>query len=516
MQWWDWMRQSAARLFATSGTTVIGVLASGEVSPEYPPLDSMSAIAAFPLARACFRAKAIDLAGLPLVAIKTRPDGRKERIHNHPIVDALTRSHFGRGSTHLRAQMSLDWWLTGDGYLYQRLPKLGGLSPIVRLHPNRVRLHGDEWGTVARAQYQTTTTRVELDLDALIHVSDISWREGLESVLGTGAIQCLHEELTADMAVRELTTKAAKRGRLEALISPKDKDQDLDDDEVKKIRDGYDNNRKSGHGALVVGSALEVTPLSLTPRDIEWAAMNERTAAAIMAVSGVPPVRIGLPSANYGTSKQQMRNYWEGLQGEAKLLDEQLSRLDPDPTVSIEHDFSRVEALQQSRTERLQRVRMWWEMGASAKAAAEYEGFVDSPLADDHFFQATGQTVFRQPEKPPDEGQERDLDLRPFLEESARRYQRRLVASEGRHVPAHHEEAVRFAVFLEDAGIEEDLAREVAEDTAALLDESVLQLTLASPGAVRIDVGLCPAFGAIHAARLAERLTTCASTREAA
>ena len=43
--------------------------------------------------------------------------------------------------------------------------------------------------------------------------------------------------------------------------------------------------------------------------------------------------------------------------------------------VRVFHDFSEVEALQESRTERVNRVQAWWLMGVSLSEAAALEGF---------------------------------------------------------------------------------------------------------------------------------------------
>ena len=66
------------------------------------------------------------------------------------------------------------------------------------------------------------------------------------------------------------------------------------------------------------------------------------------------------------------------------LIDEQLSRV-PQKTERVQrvyHDFARVDALQASRTERLNRALTWNLLGASPAEAAAYEGFEDAPLPD--------------------------------------------------------------------------------------------------------------------------------------
>ena len=61
-----------------------------------------------------------------------------------------------------------------------------------------------------------------------------------------------------------------------------------------------------------------------------------------------------------------------------------------DPDLTVRHDFSGVEALQESRTERLNRVQSWALMGVPLSEAAAYEGFDELPFtpADDQADQA--------------------------------------------------------------------------------------------------------------------------------
>lgn len=503
---WDRARAFFERAFTpTSTAAAVARDQEFEAFSTYPTANSMSAIARFPWVRASFRAKALDIAGLPLIAVRTDPyTGRRERIANHPIPAVFKRVGPGGGGRRTRLQFVLDWQLTGDGYLYQLSEEMGMDSPILRLHPLRMRVFGDELDMVTGYKYRLTSGKeLELDPARMIHVRDLSWEDGPASMLGTGAILALHHDLTANLAVKEMTAKAARRGRLEMMLSPKE--GGLAKDAVDLIRDSFEANRQGGHAAFVVNKAIDATPLGLNPRDMEFTDQDDRTIAGVLAVAGVVPVRVGMPTANYGTSKQQQRNYWENNRAEVTLVDEQFSRLDPDPYVTIEHDLTGVEALQVSYTERQQRARGWFEMGASAKDAAEYEGFVDAPLSDTHFFDAELQSTFRPPEKAPEEGQERTAlrMLEDYLRGAAERYQARHIGDEVFN-SASDEEAVRLLAVLEQLGCPD---AELADEVARLNDEVVHQLVLRSPGAVRIDVAQQPAFSRARAVALSTRLT---------
>ena len=119
---------------------------------------------------------------------------------------------------------------------------------------------------------------------------------------------------------------------------------------------------------------------------------------SISAVMGVPPTVLGLPAANYATSRQQAINYWTNQIKKGKQLGELLTliaqRFNPD--YRIEHDYSGVEALQSVRTEQLNRVQLHILNGIDPQAAYAAEG-LDFPSV--------------QPD-PADIGQEEDDNVR--------------------------------------------------------------------------------------------------------
>jgi hypothetical protein len=192
------------------------------------------------------------------------------------------------------------------------------------------------------------------------------------------------------------------------LIRPKEIHGTLGKTGAKRIKEEYEKVTQAGDGLLVLGKAMEATPLSLTMRDLEFEKLLTMTRDEVIALFGVPPVRIGLPGANYGTARQQMRTYWETLRHWARLIDEKLSRTD-------------VEALQTSRTERQMRASVWVTgFGVPPADAARYEGFLDAPIPE------ADPADMRAPRRPPTEvvePQEAGLALASVLERWSCTYQ---------------------------------------------------------------------------------------------
>lgn len=506
MAWRDWL----AKFLGVGDPRQIEAASSSPVPvrPGYPTQSSMSAMAAFPWVRACVLAIVDDLSGLPLIAVETEADGDRLQRPDHPVLQLLRRPSDRVTGRRLRRQALADFVLTGNAYLYLPDPALMriGLSPLMRLHPGLVTVEVDPMGLPVGYTYNS---RDSYALDQVLHVADVSWSDDERQILGESAIRTLHDDLTSHKAAKEHAARAAKRGRPEFLISPKDANVGWGQKGAEKIVVEMESALGKGYGAIAFNEALDVMPLMLTSRDLEFAEQHEQTIYAILAVFGVPPVRVGLPGANYGTAKTQMRAYWETLQHKAALFDDELSRLTGSSTVRIEHDFTGVDALQVARTERLERVATWAAMGFDPVDAARHEGFINPPRMGEPTpapDMADRRRPAQQPEEP--QGTRRTLreDVGAYLHEAAKRYTAavRKFDADPTQFDLRASEAERLTVVLEQH-MDEGRARSVAESIARQMGDAVAEhLVEAAANDIHpIDVRTLAAFGR----RFADRVT---------
>lgn len=347
---------------------------------EYDPTTALSTFAAFPWVRACVDAIATDLAGLPWIA--SVGEGASARVlDSHPAVALLNSPTSWQTGEEWERQLWVDTLLTGNFYaaIVGRTP-----TSLPRLHPTQMRITPTSYGAPAR--YIAQNTGDEYEPEDMVHVRLSSWQDTANALLGEGLVRPLHDLLTAEQASQRLTAKAAARGRPEMLLRPKDGIGLWDQAMRDEIAKSYDAMMKQGRGALVLSDALEADFPTYTPRDLEFAAAGERSREAVLGVFGVPPARVGLPTANYATQEQQNIVYWRNLQGVARLvsgrLTRSLARRFPGQVVKLTKDFGSVEALQEARDARLDRVKKWVDLKMPAAAAAAYEGFTDAPGLD--------------------------------------------------------------------------------------------------------------------------------------
>lgn len=412
------LTDSQSETTTEKGTSAVA--AGMTVNPEYPANSAMSALAAYPWVRACVEAKAYDLARLPLYIIKKDADGTETEVRDHPLVLRLRAPNRSSNGLQLRAQLVADLSLSANAYLYH---PYGAHGPIYRLHPSHCKpVVSDALEIVA---YEYGGKRISPS--EITHFRYLSWADDARGVLGESVIRTLHTDLVASLNAKKFAAKAASRGRPEFMVSPTSPDTILADSTISLIQQAIEDQVQSGKAALVSGEALSVTPLSMTMRDIEYSELQTSTTAAVLAVLGVPGDRVGLPGANYGTSRTQHRIYWENLMALAAIIDEGLSGILGDPQLSVKHDFASVEVLQVSYSERMARVQAWVSLGADPHAAAQYEGFRAPPLRPGVAPPSSSASPASSSEERPDEPQgagSRRGDVAGWLRGASGRYAR--------------------------------------------------------------------------------------------
>jgi HK97 family phage portal protein len=317
-----------------------------------------------------------------------------ERMDRHPALDLLNRPTSWQSRCEWEKQVILYLLLSGNAYYLM----IGGKKPqsLPLLHPNVTTVEPGKFGGPIAYGYDGTDRYLAEDV---VHIRLTSWQDGPQGLLGEGLIRALHHDLNADRAASKLVATQAKQGRPPAVISPKNGAQWGDPDSRKGIAQAYARLLNEGAPAIVLSDEANIEFPTYNARDMEFQEARLFTRESILAAFGVPPTRVGLPTANYATSQQQDLIYWRNLQSLAALIDYGYTRVAErfERNIGIYHDFSEVPALQESRTSRLDRVATWVMLGSGAASAASYEGFHDAPVEDEE--EVTEET----PKETPDE-----------------------------------------------------------------------------------------------------------------
>lgn len=359
--------------------------------PGYDVREAMSSLGEFAWVVAGCNAIATDLSRLPLRASRGRGRGAK-MLDDHPALRLIRKPATKTRMSLFRRQRIIDLLLAG----YNGSIKIYGNpsrppASLLRMHPFRMRIVAGTDGQIERYRYEGYgQTAVEYEWKTVLSSQFASWEDDPSGLYGQGLIRPLRRELSLDKSLQTNAEKSAKKGRPDGIISPHTGGDGVaslwNPEQVKGFRKDLGEIFNGAHGGYaILGRPMDVQRLGWSPTDLGSLEQRGFTRATIMAVLGVPPVRMGLETANYATAQQQSEVYWgDTLQGLADLEDEEftdLAREFPDSDdVEIWHDFNDVPALQRSQRERLDKVTVHIVNGMAPKAAYKYEGFDDAPI----------------------------------------------------------------------------------------------------------------------------------------
>ncbi|MEO0604991.1 MAG: phage portal protein, partial [Myxococcota bacterium] len=362
------------------GDISIGAGAAGTVPARapFPPLKSLSAMAAFPTVWAAANAISLDLAGLP-IRVQLGEGSNAEVLPEHPFLELLRQPSSSCTERRLRRQLYVDETLTGNGVIW--LDSRGEVPALRRLHPQHAVPEVNAWGDILRWTYGPhTLSPTEVHL-----VAGPSWSDDVSMVLGESPIRPLEHDLEAMRQSKRHAAHAARSGRPDFHFSAPADSPLISEKAMNKVVEKFEDLLAGGRRAVFSAGGLEAQQLTWPLRDLEYQSVVELSEKAALIVLGTPAVRLGLPNANYGEAKVQMRQYWEGLLYRAAAWDDALTpiarALDPQGRpVRVRHDATNIEALQNSFDQRQQRAAIWVQtFGASPADAARYEGFPDAP-----------------------------------------------------------------------------------------------------------------------------------------
>lgn len=495
LTWFGRLRSTVERALGI-GIPIYAGSSGTSAENDYPVQRDIYAWATNPWVYACVQAIATDLSGVPLVA-ETGIGSARRQTADHWLLRLLERPNPKLGGRKFRKQLIADMAIHRNCYMRVWRDASGRPYQLARIHPGAIKAVLARDGECIGWDLHRLGQR--LAYTEVSHISDISLSDTESHVYGDSPIRPLSLGLQVDADSRKHAGKSAKRGRLEMMLTPADPAIALGKDQIRAITDGYREAVSAGHGLYVVGKGMSAEPMSLNARDAEFLGITDRTRVEVLATFGVPDTRAGGPAPNYGTARQQMRTYWETMQGMAALFDDELSRL-ADDGVRIRHSFAGVDALQTSRTEQQARGSVWInDYGLSPEQAARYEGFADLPAP------AGTPTNQRAPVAPSqDQNPVADQPRRSLIARIAERLDIAAGAYDSRGVETG-EAVVRSSVcrVLLNSDVPELLAAGVAERAAELCTESYLALD------AHTEVYSLRAFSIEHAAQIADMAGAC-------
>lgn len=346
---------------------------------------SEQATAKFPWLAASLPRKAGDLARLPW-QITTGGIGKRGRpVADHPMAAILERPNSSEPGSLFWRQVYSELWKTGEAYGIKVRDARGRWSgliwcPSARMDP----IVGPSGFPVS---YRNRGADVVYDARDIMHWRLPGSSDGPDRISGTGAIEPLAQTLDAEWRLKARLSQASRQGRPSALATPGSDLGVLGKDKIDAIRqDLAVTFAQSSGGIAIIGQKLDIEPLDWSPVDLDAKEQLDRARTEQLAVSGVPPVRVGLETANFATAEMQEIVYWgDELQGDSALIDDVLTmhaRTEFGPAdLYVYRDFSGVPVLQKVRDQALARVAQHIANGVDAVEAYRVEGLDDVRVA---------------------------------------------------------------------------------------------------------------------------------------
>lgn len=347
------------------------------VQYTFPPKESLDAFGEHAYLFAALQRTTEDLAALPLQVVKGKGKNQKI-IEDHPVLELLEQPSSDVDGFLFRQQIALDLILSGCCFVLLLGPNKTP-SSIIRLHPEETKFVTDETGIIGviNSSYGQS---VKYPIEKVLFARNPSYKKGPESVYGTGATQPLFQELKSDINAMLLASEASGKGRPDVLISPSDASDVWPKETREEIVNSYRSMAKSG-GAIALSGLAKIDLLNLTPREMEYTTARTMARQSISAAIGIPPTLLGLPDANYATSMQQKKTYWNNQKMRAIRFDHLFTKLAKlfEPDIRIQHSFIEIEALS-NRDQQLERVVKHIQNGMNPIDAYIYEGLSDAPF----------------------------------------------------------------------------------------------------------------------------------------
>lgn len=145
--------------------------------------------------------------------------------------------------------------------------------------------------------------------------------------------------------------------------------------DLRKEIVNYYSGIEGAHGALIVQGGMEVTPLTVSQKDIDFIEGKKFNREEICSIYGVPPALVGIfEYANFSNTREQRKIFWENtlLPKMSMILDlVQVNVLEKNfPNVYAKWDTSNIYGLKPDAADVANAAKVYYDMGVGVKDLA--------------------------------------------------------------------------------------------------------------------------------------------------
>lgn len=330
-------------------------------------------------------------------------DGKESPIADHSILPLLRRPNpYYSGSTLAKA-IALSWVLSGNVYLAKRRNPFGQVVELYWLPHWLVR--------PVRTSKDTYLSYYEINVDGrwiptrledLIHLRDgIDPKDELRGLSPLGSL--LREIFTDNGAAQYAAVVMQNMGIIPYVVSPT---EDVEVDVVKIKAELIRQTRGDEAGKPVVMSGpVRLEKVGITPAEMALDALRNVPEERLAGVIGIPGMVLGFGAAwarsTFSNYAQAVESAYEGYMVPLwRYLDEEYTHQlllrdfeDEDSPRRIEHDLSKVRALQDDEDALHRRLGMDWTNGVATRGEVRGKlGYTVDEQRDNVFISRAGTT----------------------------------------------------------------------------------------------------------------------------
>lgn len=371
----------------------------GQASSEAEKVESATAYAAAAYAFVAMRWRAERLGEPPLMVVREdQADGSEEWLPKHPLAGILSEpsDDCDMGELLFRSSLSLD--MTGKA-LWVKDTDRGGRPARLQLF-NGYEFTVESTGQRIRGRYRVNTSRGQKDFtpEEVIYFHEPHPTDWL---LSTSRLDVCLSWLNLGQVARATVRDLLANSLSPSLVVQPDPMWNPNQEEMARFKEGlevYASPGQRGKALTLLGGG-KATVISSTVKDILPSELLNRVESVVSSVFGVPAIvlqyLVGMENSPWSQMAQARRMAYEDTARPMwttveKALTRQLLRpTDPDTTLFVRYDVTKVPALQADRASQTQIASSWADI-ASANERRSLVGLepVEDPAADEMPWQA--------------------------------------------------------------------------------------------------------------------------------
>lgn len=306
----------------------------------------------------CIDLIARSVASVPWGIFRKMPNGMKEPITDHPVLNLLDRPNPGESNSAFRGKVTSYLLLSGNSYIERRSPNTGPNREIPRelysLRPDRITILGDKVNNIITGyKYKKDLGNPRIfKVDLVTGQSDllqVKLFNPLDDWYGSPPVQSTGREIDVSNEATKWQKKILQNEGRPGMVFAYDRM--LGDQQFERLKKQIGADKAGAVNAgkhLVLEGGAKVYPYAWTPAEIDFLKSNQEWARRICLGFDVPPQLIGIPGDNtYNTYQEANLIFWErAVNFYSWLLTEEFEMwLIDDLTLSLQPIFDNVPAL---------------------------------------------------------------------------------------------------------------------------------------------------------------------------